>query len=93
MRPNPKPPLIDDKAYRDSFRGRPCEVCGIQDDTIIPAHVDYNRAKVKTDDLCVALCFECHSQQHRDGSPGWWVQMVLEPIIRQRYWDWKHDRY
>lgn len=90
-----KQPKIVDKNYRTSFRGKQCEACGIQDDTIVGAHVragEYAGMGTKpSDDLIVALCFHCHAEQESEPGAMWWLNNILKPILRERYVRWKNN--
>ena len=84
-----KSPRVEDEKYRQSFRGRACEACGIQDETIIPAHVRKGQeggTGYKPDDaLIVALCFKCHADQEAHPGYEWWCEKIFKRWLRNRY--------
>lgn len=85
-----------DRRYLDSFRGRACEACGVQDDTIVPAHVrtglNGGMGLRPPDSDVLALCFKCHSDFDQGGGAKWLVKHVLLPILRKRYARWKEKQ-
>lgn len=88
-----KRPRIRDRRYLDSFAGRPCEACGRNDGTTIPAHVRAGHeggTGLKPDDsLVVALCFTCHMDQEAHPGPEWWFEHVFKRMLRVRYNIWE----
>ncbi|PHR03338.1 MAG: hypothetical protein COB29_13270 [Sulfitobacter sp.] len=86
-------PVRSDK-YKASFKGRPCFVCGAQDGTIVPAHVNYHnfaRGFKASDARIAALCKKCHDEHDGCGDIAWWwmVNYVL-PLLESNYEEWKN---
>lgn len=86
---------IRDREYLDSFRDRACEACGIEDGTIVAAHVraghEGGTGYKPSDDLTVALCFACHQRQESEPGPEWWFKNVFKVWLRKKYQEWKYD--
>ena len=82
---------IRDKKYRQAFRGRVCLNCGIQDDTVIGAHIRWGHeggmGLKPSDDLTIALCSKCHTDQESKPGPEWWANLVKN-VARRRYRWW-----
>lgn len=89
----PKNPRQPDRDYLDSYRDRPCDACGIQDGTTVPAHVRVGSgagmSRKPHDWLVVALCFGCHADQEAHPGFRWWVENVLWRLLRERYDRWR----
>jgi len=93
---------VRDRPYLNSFRGNPCEasrngidLCGeLSVDTVVGAHIndeEYSGVASKTDDdLCLALCYDCHASQTAHPGGSWWLNNVLKPMARRRFRDWKN---
>ena len=88
----PKQHHIKDKAYRKSFKDEPCWSCGVNDGTVVGAHIRWNEhsgmGRKPSDDLIVPLCFRCHADQEDCPGPEYWVERVLKPMLRRRYLNW-----
>ena len=83
-------PRHEDERYRRSFAGTPCESCGIEDGTTVPAHVNWQEGglSMKAHDwLIVGLCFNCHREQTANPGPEWWVTHVLKVWLKRRYFE------
>lgn len=63
MTASPKQHRVRDPAYLASFEGKKCECCGIQDGTVVGAHMSLGslaRGLKAGDDLAVGLCVSDH---------------------------------
>lgn len=88
-----EPPRITDQAWRRSARDRACDVCRINDQTIVLAH--FRRAGcgigIKPHDAeGLFLCGRCHAEW--DTSPdreGWLIDNYVVPQMHRRYRGWK----
>ena len=84
---NFKTPRLRDRKYLDSFEGRPCEACGIEDGTIVGAHLraglEGGTSLKPPDDLVAALCYRCHLLDDTET----WLR-VLKNLLRERYQSW-----
>jgi len=61
-----------ERKYLNTFRGHPCEVCGITDGTTVPAHVNVGHGKgQKSTGAVIAACGPCHDLlDNRGKMPG-----------------------
>jgi len=101
---NPKPTRIDDKAYRASFNGQACIVCGSNYGTV-GAHIRYGPETgmtTKQDDQILPLCSGHHAAQHERGEIPFWrdvftvghisanhlMMEALKALARERYKKW-----
>jgi hypothetical protein len=88
--------IIRDDAYRRSFKGRSCEACGRWDETIVGAHVRVGHeggvGLKPSDDLIIALCYQCHSEQEANPGARWWVENLVKPQARRAYQEWARRR-
>lgn len=74
------------RALLDLARGRPCICCGIQDDTVVPAHRNEGKGMglKASDALHVPLCVSCHSEYDqgdawsRDEKREWFDALYVE---------------
>lgn len=91
------PRTRDKKWLTHIARDKPCEACGCNDGTTVPAHCNIGLLGgmgLKAPDWAVAgLCFDCHARA--DNGPiverlRLWVK-VLQTLMRQRYEDWGND--
>lgn len=88
------PVVIRDRRWLDAHEHFECMCCGRSGDgSIIAAHI---RAGLSggvsykpSDDLVVPLCAGCHADQEANPGAEWWLQMILKPLMRQRYMNWK----
>jgi len=75
---------IRSEALRVACRELPCQHCGVADGTVVCAHANWAWAGkgmgVKADDnLCAALCFECHGQL--DQGSRWTKEMRVRVFL------------
>ena len=84
-------PRERNRAYLDSFAGRACEACGLQDDTVVGAHVRFGveggMGYKPPDYLVVALCVKCHRDREANPGADWWMR-VLKRMLKLRYQEW-----
>lgn len=91
----PKENRIRDKRYLTHRGDLPCRACGIDDETIVAAHVSVGRSSMSmkaSDALTVPLCYRCHMDQEANPGPLWWLENVFKRQLIQEYEDWKHGR-
>lgn len=92
-----EPKRVRDKAWKKSANGRPCDACGVQDGTIVAAHIRKHNAGTglkPSDDETLFLCFACHN---RDGDSldqatdrnEWLVEHFVKAYARRRYQKWR----
>ena len=89
----PKHNHIRSKAIRDAARGEDCTICGIQDGTVVFAHLDESWAgkgmRIKADDIAgMFLCVNCHSEygHARSTIDQWQITRAMYRTWR-RLWD------
>ncbi len=87
--------LRDDK-YRKSFKGQSCGACGINDETIVGAHIrtgEYAGIGTKPDDnLIIGLCHACHLDQGDKPGAEWYLENIVKPQARRNYEQWKQKK-
>ena len=103
----PKNRRVRDRRYLDSFRDTACFACGLQDGTVVAAHIRHGMAggiSLKPDDsLTLPLCGLCHSEQGRMGEFEFWTLDVhphlkdahmqhIKNSARSRYLTWKEKQ-
>lgn len=94
---NFRQPPLRDKAYRASFNGQACIVCG-SEYGVVGAHIRegwYGMGK-PDDNLILPLCFTCHLKE--GNTRGWFARNMnmdierVKNLARQRYQEWKIER-
>ena len=79
---------ISDPSYLKSFAGAPCYACGVEDGTIVPAHIRHGFFGIGAkpgDDLALPLCGKCHAKQHHIGEAVfWWAVYGGDKYMRRR---------
>lgn len=90
---------IKDDKYRQSFKSAGCFSCGLIGDSTVGAHIRHGLAGgmglKPCDSLILALCSDCHTEQHEDGECQFWADRGytmgrIKKIAKQRYWGWKN---
>jgi len=93
----PKRKRLRDRQYLASYNGAQCFTCGIQDGTIVGAHIRTGSycgvASKPDDDLTMPSCSKCHAEQHRIGEEEFWKKhghtiAQIKEIARERYRKW-----
>lgn len=90
---------IKDDKYRQSFKSAGCFSCGLIGNTTVGAHIRHGLAGgmglKPCDSLILALCADCHSEQHEDGERQFWADRgytmgSIKKIAKERYRGWKN---
>jgi len=91
---NPKRAVMTEKEeskLRASFKDSPCEACGINDGTVVGAHLnfgDYGGMGIKARGMIAGLCCACHALlDGRDHDPHGRVrvlQQLCQKLLRDR---------
>jgi len=89
-----EPQRITDKAWRQSARGRACDTCGIDDGTVVFAHLatstNSGMGLKPTDPEGLFLCGPCHySLDTSYDRAAWVIDSYVIPQMHKRYRKWK----
>ena len=81
----------EEHSLRQSFRGSPCEACGINDDTIVGCHFNFGDTGgmgIKARGLIAGLCAECHNyldrRQGTEKQRTWVLERLIQKMLRDR---------
>ena len=98
--PHGKTVKIRDRAYLDSFKGRPCMICGATD-TTVAAHIrkggDGGMGLKPSDNLVMPLCYAHHMEQSRAEESfwrkycGWRIERARAEAM-ELYEEWKNEQ-
>lgn len=94
---------IEDNAYRQSARGRPCRVpnCAEDQTTVVLCHIRFYNAGIAlkpSDDKCLFLCGKHHDEfdgRQREGlrqGAEWVLSNIVIPEAEAAYRNWKEER-
>lgn len=99
-----KPKRIRDRAYRESAKGRMCDVPGCEEmETVVLAHIrmpeNSGTGLKPPDDESLFLCQRHHDEMDgrrsiagNSGMPGWIVRNIVIPLRKENYRLWKQTR-
>lgn len=90
---NQRRPKEPKRAWLNSFKDKPCEVCG-STGNVVAAHIrllHFGRGIKPADWQVLALC-DAHHKEQEHGGWEWLLRNILFPILQRRYLRWESNR-